>query len=109
MVSKTSSGSRPRQAKSRQLKPCVCVTPRAALTVKRGAKAVTGGKRPSGDGYSKGNFYLPTVLIDVDEDGSGHEALVGGDVNGDGYEDVVANAQQPNGGPGTSDTFLGEE
>ena len=35
--------------------------------VKRGAKVLTGGKRPAGDGFAKGHFYLPTVLVDVDE------------------------------------------
>ena len=35
--------------------------------VKRGAKVLSGGKRPSGDVFAKGNFYLPTVLVDVDE------------------------------------------
>jgi acyl-CoA reductase-like NAD-dependent aldehyde dehydrogenase len=35
--------------------------------VKRGAKVLAGGKRPSGDPFAKGNFYLPTVLVDVDE------------------------------------------
>ena len=38
-----------------------------ADAVKRGAKVLAGGKRPSGDGFAKGNFYLPTVLVDVDE------------------------------------------
>ena len=35
--------------------------------VERGALVLAGGMRPSGDGFSKGNFYLPTLLIDVDE------------------------------------------
>lgn len=35
--------------------------------VKRGAKVLIGGKRPAGDNFAKGNFYLPTVLADVDE------------------------------------------
>src|SRR5436853_6834410 len=34
--------------------------------VKRGARLLTGGKRPSGDAFAKGNFYLPTLLADVD-------------------------------------------
>src|SRR5437016_4442825 len=38
-----------------------------ADAVERGAKVLTGGKRPTGDGFAKGNFYLPTVLVDVDE------------------------------------------
>jgi acyl-CoA reductase-like NAD-dependent aldehyde dehydrogenase len=33
--------------------------------VKRGARVLAGGKRPAGDGFSKGNFYLPTLLADV--------------------------------------------
>jgi succinate-semialdehyde dehydrogenase/glutarate-semialdehyde dehydrogenase len=33
--------------------------------VKRGARVLVGGKRPAGDGFSKGNFYLPTLLADV--------------------------------------------
>jgi succinate-semialdehyde dehydrogenase/glutarate-semialdehyde dehydrogenase len=35
--------------------------------VQHGARILSGGKRPSGDAYSKGNFYLPTLLVDVDE------------------------------------------
>lgn len=35
--------------------------------VKRGARVLIGGKRPAGDGFAKGNFYLPTLLVDVDE------------------------------------------
>ena len=35
--------------------------------VKRGARVLAGGKRPSGDAFAKGNFYLPTLLADVDE------------------------------------------
>jgi len=34
--------------------------------VKRGARVLTGGKRPVGEAFSKGNFYLPTLLADVD-------------------------------------------
>src|SRR5215471_13920953 len=34
--------------------------------VKRGARVLAGGKRPGGDAFSKGNFYLPTLLADVD-------------------------------------------
>ena len=33
-----------------------------------GAKALVGAKRPEGDEYEKGNFYLPTVLVDVPSD-----------------------------------------
>jgi len=36
--------------------------------VQRGARILAGGKRPSGDAFAKGNFYLPTVLGDVDEE-----------------------------------------
>src|SRR5262245_8362129 len=35
--------------------------------VRRGARVLTGGKRPSGDAAPKGNFYQPTLLVDVDE------------------------------------------
>src|SRR5437016_8983768 len=35
--------------------------------VKRGAKVLAGGSRPAGDAFAKGNFYLPTLLVDVDE------------------------------------------
>jgi succinate-semialdehyde dehydrogenase/glutarate-semialdehyde dehydrogenase len=35
--------------------------------VERGARVLTGGARPSGDGMAKGNFFMPTVLVDVDE------------------------------------------
>jgi len=35
--------------------------------VERGARILTGGKRPSGDSYAKGHFYLPTLLVDVNE------------------------------------------
>jgi acyl-CoA reductase-like NAD-dependent aldehyde dehydrogenase len=34
--------------------------------VNRGARVLTGGKRPNGDAFAKGNFYLPTLLSDVD-------------------------------------------
>src|ERR1051326_5288556 len=43
------------------------VEAQVADAVKRGAKVLSGGKRPAGDGFAKGNFYLPTVLVDVDE------------------------------------------
>ena len=36
--------------------------------VGRGATVVTGGKRPEGAEYERGNFYLPTLLTDVPED-----------------------------------------
>jgi succinate-semialdehyde dehydrogenase/glutarate-semialdehyde dehydrogenase len=35
--------------------------------VKRGARVLTGGKRPAGEAFDKGNFYLPTLLADVDD------------------------------------------
>jgi acyl-CoA reductase-like NAD-dependent aldehyde dehydrogenase len=35
--------------------------------LKRGARALAGGKRPAGESFGKGNFYLPTLLVDVDE------------------------------------------
>jgi succinate-semialdehyde dehydrogenase/glutarate-semialdehyde dehydrogenase len=34
----------------------------------RGGKVITGGKRPEGDEFANGYFYLPTLLIDVPED-----------------------------------------
>ncbi len=33
-----------------------------------GAKPLAGAKRPEGEEYAKGNFYLPTVLVDVPPD-----------------------------------------
>jgi succinate-semialdehyde dehydrogenase/glutarate-semialdehyde dehydrogenase len=39
-----------------------------ADTVKRGAKVVTGGKRPDGAEFEKGFFYLPTLLTDAPHD-----------------------------------------
>jgi len=39
-----------------------------ADAVKRGAKLLTGGKRPDGVEFEKGFFYLPTVLANVPED-----------------------------------------
>src|SRR5438034_243310 len=38
-----------------------------ADAVKRGARVLIGGRRPSEDGLAKGNFYLPAILVDVDE------------------------------------------
>ena len=38
-----------------------------ADAVERGATVVAGGKRPEGEQYDKGFFYMPTVLTDVDE------------------------------------------
>jgi succinate-semialdehyde dehydrogenase/glutarate-semialdehyde dehydrogenase len=35
--------------------------------VNRGARIAIGGKRPEGSSFDKGHFYLPTVLVDVDE------------------------------------------
>lgn len=34
--------------------------------VQRGATALVGGERPAGELYERGNFYLPTLLADVD-------------------------------------------
>ena len=39
-----------------------------ADAVARGAKVLTGGKRPEGEQFAKGYYYLPTVLVDVPED-----------------------------------------
>jgi len=36
--------------------------------VKRGARVLAGGGRPAGEAYAKGNFYTPTLLVDVDEE-----------------------------------------
>lgn len=36
--------------------------------VERGAKVLTGGKRPEGEVFDKGFFYLPTLLAEVPED-----------------------------------------
>ncbi len=36
--------------------------------VSRGARVVAGGKRPAGEQYDKGHFYMPTLLTDVDEE-----------------------------------------
>jgi acyl-CoA reductase-like NAD-dependent aldehyde dehydrogenase len=35
--------------------------------VKRGARVLAGGRRPEGEAFAKGNFYLPTLLVEVDE------------------------------------------
>jgi len=35
--------------------------------VKRGARVLVGGKRPAGEAYANGNFYQPTLVVDVDE------------------------------------------
>jgi acyl-CoA reductase-like NAD-dependent aldehyde dehydrogenase len=34
----------------------------------RGAKVLIGGARPTGDGFERGNYLLPTLLTDVDPD-----------------------------------------
>jgi succinate-semialdehyde dehydrogenase/glutarate-semialdehyde dehydrogenase len=39
-----------------------------ADAVERGAKILTGGKRPQGADFDKGFFYLPTLLADVPEE-----------------------------------------
>ena len=36
--------------------------------VSRGAKILFGGKRPEGEEFSRGYFYLPTLLVNVAED-----------------------------------------
>ncbi len=35
--------------------------------VARGGKILIGGQRPQGDAFGKGNFFLPTLIADVDE------------------------------------------
>src|SRR5438128_613993 len=35
--------------------------------VNRGARVLIGGRRPSDDGLGRGYFYLPTILVNVDE------------------------------------------
>jgi acyl-CoA reductase-like NAD-dependent aldehyde dehydrogenase len=35
--------------------------------IDRGARVLAGGKRPAGDAFAPGHFYLPTLLADVDE------------------------------------------
>src|SRR5437773_6210610 len=37
-----------------------------ADAVKRGARVLIGGERPKGDGYAKGHFFSPTLLVNVD-------------------------------------------
>ena len=36
--------------------------------IARGARVLLGGARPEGPEYEKGNFYLPTLLVNVPED-----------------------------------------
>jgi succinate-semialdehyde dehydrogenase/glutarate-semialdehyde dehydrogenase len=36
--------------------------------LQRGAKVVAGGKRPDDDSLAKGNFYLPTLIVNVHEE-----------------------------------------
>ena len=36
--------------------------------VDRGAKVLTGGKRPDGEQFRKGTYFEPTILVDVPED-----------------------------------------
>lgn len=38
--------------------------------VDKGAQILVGGKRPEGAEYARGNFYLPTLLTDIDESSS---------------------------------------
>src|SRR3989475_4694312 len=35
--------------------------------IQQGARGLIGGRRPSEDGLAKGNFYLPAILVAVDE------------------------------------------
>ncbi len=35
--------------------------------VDKGARILVGGKRPEGEAYASGNYYLPTLLTDIDE------------------------------------------
>jgi succinate-semialdehyde dehydrogenase/glutarate-semialdehyde dehydrogenase len=44
------------------------VEAQVADAVAKGAKVLAGGRRPEGDRYAKGHFYLPTVLADVSPD-----------------------------------------
>ncbi len=39
-----------------------------ADAVERGAKIVVGGRRPEGPPYERGNYYLPTVLVEAPHD-----------------------------------------
>jgi len=41
------------------------VEEQVADAVERGARVLTGGARPEGAEYARGNYYLPTVLADV--------------------------------------------
>jgi succinate-semialdehyde dehydrogenase/glutarate-semialdehyde dehydrogenase len=43
------------------------VEEQVADAVKRGARVLAGGKRPDGPAFAAGHFYLPTLLVDVDE------------------------------------------
>ena len=43
------------------------VEDQVADAIKKGARALVGGKRPDGAAFEKGNFFQPTVLVDVDE------------------------------------------
>ena len=47
-----------------------------------GAKAVTGGQRPSLDGLGKGHFYEPTVLTGVSPESLVIKSLDDDDVSG---------------------------
>ncbi|MGQ0721328.1 MAG: aldehyde dehydrogenase family protein [Candidatus Eiseniibacteriota bacterium] len=44
------------------------VEAQVADAVAKGAKVLAGGRRPEGERYAKGHFYLPTVLADVSPD-----------------------------------------
>jgi succinate-semialdehyde dehydrogenase/glutarate-semialdehyde dehydrogenase len=46
--------------------------------VDRGAKVLTGGRRPEGAEFAKGHFYSPTILVNVDEQSRAiHEEVFG--------------------------------
>ena len=44
------------------------VEDQVADALKRGGRVVAGGKRPEGKQYEKGNFLLPTLVVDVPRD-----------------------------------------
>jgi acyl-CoA reductase-like NAD-dependent aldehyde dehydrogenase len=46
--------------------------------IQGGARVLIGGERPKGTAFDKGNFYLPTVLVDVNENSKViHEEVFG--------------------------------
>jgi succinate-semialdehyde dehydrogenase/glutarate-semialdehyde dehydrogenase len=44
------------------------VEDQVADALKRGGRVIAGGKRPEGKQYEKGNFLLPTLVVDVPDD-----------------------------------------